>query len=259
MEHIKQCGRVKQVAMEGNPTTVPASLCVCAWLISRVWEIHQVLNNILQMQGNDTHWSPDLNQRDGESRCFLAHLRRANKPGRQLLISTVSGDPRRWRAAVLMEPRKLRQGDSINWQPGSSQQFMVSRLTGHGGAQGSKITIHRRSMITGRELIAYASGHHPPHTPTKGCFSGLRIKFMNVTCSSQQLASFVPFAHWTYPEIDILFLLSIFNVDLKSCARQIEAIVQSRKQAGTQFSVGVQTFYKARSDNNSFTIWSSWL
>lgn len=164
MEQIKQRERVKQEA-EGNPTTGAASLCVCARLISHVWEIHQVVNNILQMQDGDTRRSADLNQRDGETRCVQAHLRRANKPSRRLLISSVSGDPRRWRAAVLMEHVKLRQGDSINWRAGSGQQFIVSRLTGQRGAQGSEITILRRSMITGRGLIAYASDQRPSCPP----------------------------------------------------------------------------------------------
>lgn len=130
-------------------------------MISHVWEIHQVLNNILQMQDAGTRWSPDLNQRDGETRCVLVHLRRANKPSWQLLISSVSGARRRWRPAVLMEHVKHRQGDSINWRAGGSQQFVVSRLTGRGGGQGSKISLRRRSMITGRGLIAYASDQPP--------------------------------------------------------------------------------------------------
>lgn len=129
-------------------------------------EIHQVLNHILQMQGGDTLWSPGLNQRDGETRCVQARLRRANKPSGQLLISTVSGDPRRWRAAVLMGHVRLRQGDSINRRAGSSQQFTASRLTGQGGAQGSKITIPRRSLITARGLIAYPSETPAPQWTT---------------------------------------------------------------------------------------------
>lgn len=194
MEQIEQCGRVKQVA-EGNATAASASLCVCAWLISHVWEIHQVLNNILQMQGGDTRWRPDLNQRDGETWCVQAHLQRANKPSRQLLISSVSGDPRRWRAAVLMEHVKLRQGDSINSQAGSSQQFMVSRLTGQGGAQGSKITILRRSMITARGSIAYASDQPPPLPSPVAC----ALSFWMSSCSGQHMDSFWPFAHGNLP------------------------------------------------------------
>lgn len=117
------------------------------------------------MQDGDTHWSPDLNQSDGETQRVQAHLRRANKPSRQLLISTDSGDPRRWRRAVLMERMESSQG---------SQQFMVSRLTGQEGVQGSKITILRRSVITARGLIAYALDQltpaaTPPPPPLVAC------------------------------------------------------------------------------------------
>lgn len=204
MEQKKEGGRGKQEA-EGNPTAGPASVCLCPALISHVREIHQVLNNILQMQDGDTRWSPGLNQRDGETRCVRAHLRRANKPSRQLLISTISGDPPRWRAAVLMERVKLRQGDSINQQAGSSQQFMAHRLTGQGGAQGSKITIPRRSLITARGLIAYAS-ESPPVA---------HIKFIYVSLLHLRLLH-----NEINPEIDILFLMSNLNMDVKYCARQ---------------------------------------
>ena len=42
-----------------------------------------------------------------------------------------------------------RGGDSINQSSGDSgQQFMTTRLTGQGGAEGSKIAIPKRSPIT---------------------------------------------------------------------------------------------------------------